>query len=292
MLARCSRCRNTFPASRFGRQSCPHCGAEVEIREPPAEGALAGPPPLPDPYAPPAAQDEPEVPNLQPIAWERRAELGTWPALRDTVKLAISEPSRLFESMQYETAPGAHLYFLLVAVLPQMLGGLLNQLLNDPQAQLEQLRSLYSQMNQKEAAEGLGELAELIAPFMGLLAFGVILVVIPIFSFLALYVFSGLTHLILRLLGRASGGFTATFKTFVYASTPGIFAVLPGCGPIVYWAWSTILEIVGITKAHRTTAGYATIAVLGFHFVLLCCACGLPAMVLIAALSSAGLSGP
>lgn len=128
--------------------------------------------------------------------------------------------------------------------------------------------------------------------FIGPLEFGVIVVVIPIFSFLALYVFSGLTHLILRLLGRASGGFTATFKTFVYASTPGIFAVLPGCGPIVYWAWSTILEIVGITKAHRTTAGYATIAVLGFHFVLLCCACGLPAMVLIAALSSAGLSGP
>ena len=35
MLARCARCQGTFSTERYGRQTCPHCGAELILPPPP-----------------------------------------------------------------------------------------------------------------------------------------------------------------------------------------------------------------------------------------------------------------
>ncbi|MFY3745671.1 YIP1 family protein [Anaeromyxobacter sp. Red801] len=56
MLARCARCQATFTTDRFGRQTCPHCGAELLLADPGA------PPPAPAEPAPPAAPPAAEPP--------------------------------------------------------------------------------------------------------------------------------------------------------------------------------------------------------------------------------------
>ena len=34
MIARCARCQGTFQTDTFGRQRCPHCGAELLLADP------------------------------------------------------------------------------------------------------------------------------------------------------------------------------------------------------------------------------------------------------------------
>ncbi|HSN14117.1 MAG TPA: YIP1 family protein [Anaeromyxobacteraceae bacterium] len=54
MLARCARCQGTFQAERFGVQVCPHCGGEILLADPNAQGGAQ--PPAAPPSAPPQAQ--------------------------------------------------------------------------------------------------------------------------------------------------------------------------------------------------------------------------------------------
>lgn len=60
MLARCARCQGTFQTDRFGVQTCPHCGGEVLLSDPNAQGAP--PPRPPPPQAPPPGEPPPAEP--------------------------------------------------------------------------------------------------------------------------------------------------------------------------------------------------------------------------------------
>jgi hypothetical protein len=83
MLARCARCQGTFTTDRYGRQTCPHCSAELILPDPTAPaGAPQGaeppqpaPPPAAAPPPPPRAQEPPPGPPPGGYA----APPGGWP---------------------------------------------------------------------------------------------------------------------------------------------------------------------------------------------------------------------
>jgi hypothetical protein len=85
MIARCARCQGTFTTERYGRQTCPHCSAELILPDPaaPAETAAGGEPPrgpeaaAPPPPAPPAPPPGQEPPGARPGAYG--APPGGWP---------------------------------------------------------------------------------------------------------------------------------------------------------------------------------------------------------------------
>jgi hypothetical protein len=68
MLARCARCQGTFQAERYGVQVCPHCGAQVLLADPSAQGGAptTSPPPAPAPPEPPAGSPPPAAPPGSP----------------------------------------------------------------------------------------------------------------------------------------------------------------------------------------------------------------------------------
>jgi hypothetical protein len=75
----------------------------------------------------------------------------------------------------------------------------------------------------------------------------------------------------LTLLGGASRGFAATLRVMCYAQTTQLAVVLPGLGGLIGFVWRLILEIVGLSQAHKTEGWKATLAVL--LPLLLCCVC-------------------
>lgn len=309
MLARCSRCRSTFLTDRFGVQRCPECGAEVLIRDPSAppeapeeatpEGAApredvpgseerphaedAGRPPdggAPRFEAPPPAMRPPlEERDASPRAlapWERGDELGLWRGFFETVRLVLFEPNRFFAGLRFDRTVAPHTYFLLVTVVPMVVGALVQNALEDPQRQAEQLRELADTFGR-----GSPWLTDAIDRYTkdqqsdSLLG---ILLGLPLAAFAGLYVWTGIIHLVLLLLGSASGGFLATFKSVVYGSTPNLLALLPGCGAPIAGVWSIVLQVIAISRAHRVSSTTAVLAVLVLPLVL-CCGCGLVAAI-------------
>lgn len=279
MLARCTACRTTFRAERFGRQACPHCGAEVEIREPthvaeahpqvspPPEGA----PPPHTPYVPPPVERVPMPDGWTP--WERRAELGFWRALGQTVKATLFEPNHFFSSMRYDRAADPHLYFLMVAVVPQLVTGLIGLVTpaDDSAASLDALKQL-SQLGSIDPST-VSRIEALTKVLTGTGAQWTGLVTTPVTAFLQLYLFAGLSHLVLVALGKAQGGWQATFKTFVYAYGTGVLWLVPGCGGLLVLTWASALEMLGLARGHRTSITIGGVAVIGWHLALATCAC-------------------
>ncbi|WP_243337636.1 YIP1 family protein [Anaeromyxobacter soli] len=100
MIARCARCQGTFQTDRFGRQICPHCGAELLLADPnaPPPSAVEPPPaapaqpeaPAPASEAPAGAGAAPEAPREPPPpspeapapepAWARTSKQPVWGA--------------------------------------------------------------------------------------------------------------------------------------------------------------------------------------------------------------------
>jgi len=295
MLARCSRCQKTFYTDRFGRQRCTSCGAEVDIADPSGAPPAA---PLPGPidvYAPPAAQVSGlpplDGPPGQSIPWERRRELGWWPALTQTLSATFSDPTNFFRRMRYDHVEGAHLYFLITFVLPLMLGSLLSSFGSGGQITPDQ-REAFDKLATTPQAKQIMDMVLSQSQNLGAAVIFFNLISIPIFSFIGFYFAAAGTHLVLLALGKAGGGWTATLKVFLYSGGVGVLNVLPYCcGLIIATFWSVILQIVGLAPAHKTTGAFAAAGVIGFHLVLLLCCCGGP-IFFVASMAAAGGAAP
>lgn len=280
MQARCQRCQTIFDLPHFGLHRCPGCGTEVQVLDPRV-----------NPYTAPVADalDDRSIPlEFEPTPWERRQELGKFKALKETVGLMFGSPQKLLARTDWTRADGLLSLYFWVAVVPQWVGALLSWLISDPREQLEQARTLYASMGQAEMAQALDTIEPFIELMTGPAMLAAMLVVVPFSAFLTLYLLAGVTHLVLMATGRASGGWNATFKVFVYASSPLVLAVVPSCGMFMAMMWSTVLQVLGLSPAHRITVGAALGAVVGMHLVFIVLLCGLPTFALAAMLGAAG----
>lgn len=115
---------------------------------------------------------------------------------------------------------------------------------------------------------------EKLAPFMhrpGALQLIVALVITPLVALIVLFIWSGIVHVTLSLLGGANRGFTATLRTMCYAQTTQLAVILPGIGGLIAFFWRLVLEIVGLAQTHKTDGWKAALAVL--LPLCLCCVC-------------------
>lgn len=227
-----------------------------------------------------------EEPN-EPTPWEQQDEIGFVRAFFDTVGRVLGNPERIFGRMQWGTAPSAHTFYLLVAVMPAVLGRIIAMQLEDPAATMKALEDAIQTVPEanRDAAR---QFAELFAMSDGPGLIGTI-IGLPLMYFAALYIGAGVAHLFLLLLGEVRSGWTGTFKAFVYGSTPLLFAIIPVCGSTVAQFWTMGLCVYGLMKAHRTNLGYALIGVVGLP-LLLCCCGGIGAVML--AMQFAGGGSP
>lgn len=183
-------------------------------------------------------------PQDEPAPWDRRSEIGTWPALVETWKQATLDPKRFFARLSPTGLGEAFLYGWILSTVGMLIGSLTSV----------PLLGLFG-------IESDGAWAELVGA--------------PVLAALGIFIQAGLLHLMCMLLGCATRGFDGTFRVVAYAQGPALISIVPGIGGLVSMVWTAVLTIHGIAAMHRTTTGKATLAVMLPGLVLItCCGCG------------------
>lgn len=256
----CPRCGHVLPESP--PPYCPQCGAPTAGGEAtglgapgPGEGRVDAPvvtftppPPEPPPIGGPPRDGPP---------WERRSsffDLGAWGS---TIAGVLFDAPATFRRMRRE-------------------GGVLGPLLFYwPLALVFTWIGIAWSVGQQRLMSGMpGGDAN---PFAGLgidpaRLVGVQLILAPVFSVLIWFIWSGIAHLFLMMVGGARQSFETTMRVMAYAmGATSVFQIIPICGGLIGFLWALVVEIIGIAEAHETSTGRAAAAVL--LPIVLCCLC-------------------
>jgi hypothetical protein len=304
MLARCARCQGTFSTDRYGRQSCPHCGAELILPAPPGTPEeVAQPPP---PVEPPAAAPPPPPPSPSPSpspsqggylppGWGQppgggwggqpppggfgapppdggipspfadRARVGFVAGFFETWKLVATQPERFFSRVRPDQAWTA----ILFGVIASTVGTFFS--------------SIYAFFTGQQALVAIQQLAEKMpedqARFMkmyaqvltgGALTAQVVLA--PVLTFVGIYVAAAIVHLVLLLLRGAGRGFDATLTAVAYTAGLSLLLAVPACGSLLAGIWTLVSLVIGLGAIQRCGTGKSAAAVLApFALACLCC---------------------
>jgi hypothetical protein len=198
------------------------------------------------------------------VPWERRDQIGLLSALVETTQAVLTQPTAFFRTLSpsggmggpllyavivgYVGAAAAALYnYVANALMPGGFGGL------GGSPEWERLRPFF---------EGPGVL-------IGTLLLGPLMVLFEVF------VWSGVTHVLLLLLGGARRGFEATVRVVCFAQAANLAKVVPFCGGILGFIYLVGLLTVGLSEVHGTSRGKAAAAVLLPMVLCCCCVMGL-----------------
>jgi hypothetical protein len=218
----------------------------------------AGGPPRPDatesPGTTPTAQDIVAViPNGLP--WDRRQELGIFPAFVETLKLVLLNPATSFTAMKTE---GGLTEPLIYAVIGGSVGFIVYFLF-----------SLFI------SSFGLVGTRNALAGVLGVGVGAVVFVIfMPVLIALGVFIGSAILHLCLTLVGGARRPFETTFRVVSFAVGSAYpLMIVPLCGGLISGIWCIVVECIGLTRAHQTTTGRALLAIL--LPIIVCCGGGL-----------------
>jgi hypothetical protein len=88
----------------------------------------------------------------------------------------------------------------------------------------------------------------------------------PIISAIALFICTGILHLLVALVALvvkpANAGFEATFRVVSYSNVVQLVGWVPLLGPLVATVASIVLSVIGVREVHETTTGKAALVVL------------------------------
>jgi len=195
--------------------------------------------------------------------WERRDQIGFFPALVETTQQALTGPENFFREMAVTGGIAAPLLYGVAIGYVGLVAS-----------------TLYSLVFQATMG-GLGGFAhrggplERIAPFLeGGVSLVANLIFGPVILAVALFIWSGVIHLMLLVIGGARRDFEATFRAIGYSQAASVIQVIPLCGSFIGGIYSLVLMIIGVSHAHGISKGQAAAAVL-VPLLILCCCCGL-----------------
>ncbi len=234
----CPSCR---AENKPGAQFCFNCGQPLTGAAAQTVGEMKPAPPMPGMA-------------VGPVPFEAREKHGGFlAALWETWKEACFSPNTFFEKVGRSEDMGAPILF---AVICGMVGAIINF-----GFQMAFQGLLIGAVGGGRQA-GLGML-------FGAGMSGVMLVVVPLYIVLALFVGAGVMHLCLMIFGGARKSYAVTLRTLSYAYATQVFAMVPLCGAYIAFIWILVLAIIGLAKAHETDTWRAVLAVL--LPVIVCC---------------------
>ncbi len=230
----CPKCGAQIPVSAT---TCRSCGAFLDARASPRAG----------------------------LPWEHRASLGWIDAGWQTLKLVVFQPWTAFRAMSLDDGLGNALtYYLIFYIGPSVLflavgGGLLLAFWGAISAFLVQQIP-----NFPATALTTGLLT---ACYLGAL------VLLPVLYTAMLFLFSGILHLMLMLVGGARRTFATTFSAVAYSYTSTslaqlalcCFTLIPylgGCISFILTLWAAAWVVIALIHAHETDTWRALLAVL------------------------------
>jgi hypothetical protein len=263
-MTQCPNCQTVLPdpPERF----CPSCGtdlAAVPTAAPPYPPPPGYPPSgyAPPPYPPPGGGGYGAPPPGGQTPWERRSQIGFLSALIETTKQVLLQPVVFFRSMPVTGGLGDP---LLYAVIIGYAGLFVSTIYN-----LVFRGVLTSSLSRFGGNSDMERLASFMQGGGGVLMNQILG---PVFIVVALFVSSGILHLVLLALGGATRGFEATFRVAGYTQAASIFNIIPICGGLIGLPYIIVLLVLGLSEAHGISRGKAAAAVL-IPFVIICCCC-------------------
>jgi hypothetical protein len=252
VLVRCASCGRNFETDRYGKQTCPICGAAIEL-EPP-EGT-DDPVPDPDPEVVPVPVPEtvPEVPQVKleiVPAWEVPGK-SLITRFFATLRQVLSAPSLLFYGLKIGNFGRALSFGWILCSLAVFFSVLYSlwSLDRDPQAILRNLQ-IPAGTNPQEIIDAL----------RGRLMVG--LYTSPLLGLLNLFVSALLYHLGVWLLAKNNRGFLATFRATAYGCSPLILAVIPFIGLLIGGLGTIAMHVLALSAIHRLPPLRAGVAVI------------------------------
>lgn len=185
------------------------------------------------------------------LPWEHRQELGLVKAFFDTVIMLLTKPAEAFGMMKTEGGLMDPLLFALIGGCAGMVVAFLFQLV---------FQSVGFMASRDSAIFGMGTGMWMI--------FG--LIAMPVMFVCWLFIWSGILHLCLMMLGGAKRPFEATLRVVCFSSGSAyLLGIVPFCGRVVAPIYNIVLQCMGIARAHEIDTGKAVMAVL--LPVLVCC---------------------
>jgi hypothetical protein len=214
----------------------------------------------------PAGVEVVPPPLVEGPAWEHRASLGFLPALGETIRGVLIEPTKTFSTLRTTGGLGAPLFFY---VLVSTVGGMTGV--------------FYQAIFQSLEKSGTPEQQAVSAMMGSAVGIGATIMLLPIFLVLGAFIGSGILHLALMMVGGAKRPFEATFRVMCYAGgATAVLQLLPGCGALIGAVWALVAQVIGLSQVHGIGKGRALVAVLlpavlccGLVFVLLAMVAGM-----------------
>lgn len=195
----------------------------------------------------------PALPAADGIPWERRAEIGFFPGLFETIRAVLLEPTKAFSAMPITGGLGAPLFFF---VLVGSIGGLAGFV----------YQAVLNSINPSSSPQD----AAMMALLGSTAVIGGSIMVMPILLAAVAFITSALIHLALMVVGAANRPFEATFRVVCYSGgATAVLQLLPVCGAFAATIWNFIVVVIGISAVHKIGTGRAAVAVL--LPTILCC---------------------
>jgi len=211
----------------------------------------------------------PAVPPVQPgagptattvaartgLPWEHRQERGFFNAFIETLTMVLTRPAEAFSVMKREGGFGEPLIYALIG---GCVGGIVAFLFSLGFRSI----GLFADKN-----NGLAAMAGMGIGFASI-------ILVPVGIVVVLFIWSGLVHLCLMIVGGANQPFETTFRVFAFSQgSAGPLQIIPICGGVISGVWALVCNCIGLARAHETDTGRAVLAV--FLPVIVCCGGGL-----------------
>lgn len=235
-FASCSRCRNRIPLPAMDRPSdSPGVHSKAETEHPPKNGLHEQGGPLPDSGVSESTRG--------PSPWEDRERVGLWPGIYRSFRDVLLSPAGFFRHLNHRNGLREP---LAVGLLFGSLGVML---------------SLFWDFAM--AVWGFGSGINGLAARLNItLLFPLLLVLSPLIVGAALFVMSGILHILLLTVGGGKNGFEGTFRVFAYGQATQILGAVPFLGGVIAGIWFLVVLIAGLREIHETTYARVILAFL------------------------------
>jgi hypothetical protein len=185
------------------------------------------------------------------LPWEHRQERGFFNAFIETLTMVLTRPAEAFSVMKRE---GGLIEPLIYALIGGCLGGIVAALF---QLGFRSVGLFGDKNNSLAAMTGMG------------IGFASVILV-PVGIVIFLFIWSGLAHLSLMIVGGANKPFETTFRVLAFThGSAGPLQIIPICGGAISLVWAIVCNCIGLARAHETDTGRAVLAV--FLPLIVCC---------------------